>query len=59
MVASTGWPHEEQVRPAAAAGPDFPALDGLYTRVAGAPAAAVTAGIAMADADRGLPQSMQ
>ena len=61
-MASTGWPHEEQVSPAVALAPVFaPAGGGAYTRVAGAaPPVGVVAGpTAMADTDRGLPQSMQ
>lgn len=64
IVASTGWPHEEQVSPAAALAPVLapaPSGGGAYTRVAGAalPVGVVAGPTAMADTDRGLPQSMQ
>jgi hypothetical protein len=36
-----------------------PAVAGGYTRVAGVPPAAAGAGIAIAEAERGFPQSMQ
>ncbi len=59
MAASTVWPHFEQVGAGAVPGAAFaPVAPVAYTRVAGGPPAAGT-GIAMAEADSGLPQSMQ
>jgi hypothetical protein len=59
IVASTAWPQEEQVRLGAAPEPDVPPPAGPYTLVAGAPLGPASEGIAMADMDSGLPQSMQ
>jgi hypothetical protein len=57
VAASTGWWHDEHTGPGAA--PGWLPLAGAYTRVAGVPAVADGEGMAMAEAERGFPQSMQ